>query len=294
MHARLLSGIALSAACLCGAQPVFDYRAHPDHDGEFEIRSDVVYGEGAVRSGAAVKELEADVFLPKGLDGFRKAAILFVHGGGFRTGSRRNYHEECRYFARKGFVTVAIDYRKRGDDPPIPPREPVNFAAYPYARAALVDTKTALRWLHARAADFGIDPERIFMHGTSAGAIAALGAAVTGARTFADDFPGRPIPPSNWPGSSFRTRGIVDVCGGLYGLVDSLDADDPPILVYHGTQDRTVSFRHALAIRDRCRDVGLPCEFHPIEGGGHCPPGPAANGKSLLQLTHEFILKRLD
>lgn len=285
-------GMLSGAGAPTGARPaLFDYRSHPERYGSFEIRKDVVYGTGAVRSGAASKDLRADVFLPKGMDSSMKAAIVFVHGGGFVYGSKRDYHEECIHFARKGFVTVTVQYRLRGDAPPIPPSGAEDKAAY--ARAAVVDVKAALRWVHARAGDFGIDTANIFLHGRSAGAIAALAAGVTEAGEFAADQPGRPIPSANLPGASARVAGIVDFCGGLYGMVGEVDAGDPPILIYHGTEDRDVPFAQALALRDRCLEVGLEHEFHPIEGAGHCPARPAANGKTLRTLTHEFILKHL-
>jgi acetyl esterase/lipase len=225
------------------------------------------------------------------MDGYRKAAILFVHGGGFRTGDKRAYRGECRYFARKGFATFTLNYRLSGDEPPLPAGEPVTVASY--LKPALVDTKAALRWVHAHAGGFGIDPDRIFISGTSAGAIAAMAAVVTTGEAYLSDLPGQTVPAANSPGASTAVRGIIDFCGGLYGLVDSIDAQDPPILIYHGTNDPKVPFVQATAVRDRCLAVGLPCEFYPIEGKGHCPSQPAGNGKSLRQLTHEFILKRM-
>jgi para-nitrobenzyl esterase len=275
-----------------GLPPLFDYAGNQDRRGDFETRKDLAYGIGAVRSGRDTLTLRLDAFLPIGMDGFRKAAILFVHGGGFESGDKRAYRDECKYFARKGFATFAINYRLRRDEPPLPAGEPVTIASY--ARPAFVDTKTALRWISARSPEFGIDPGRIFIAGTSAGAIAALAAGVTSGQAFRNDLPDRPVPAANSPEAPSSVSGIISFCGGLYGLVDSVDSQDPPILIYHGTEDRVVPFSEALAVRDRCRAVGLPCEFYPIEGKGHCPSGPAANGRTLSELTYAFILARLE
>jgi para-nitrobenzyl esterase len=281
------------ARCLSGAAlPLFDYQGNQDRKGDYETRKDIAYGVGAIRSGKDTLTLRLDAFLPEGMDGFSKAALLFVHGGGFQTGNKREYRDECRYFARKGFAAFTISYRLRRDEPPLPAGEAVTVASY--ARPAFVDTKTALRWIHTHAAEFGIDPERIFISGTSAGAIAALAAGVTSNQAFVSDVPDRPAPAANSPGASTAVRGIIDFCGGLYGMVDSIDAQDPAILIYHGTRDPKVPYAEALAVRDRCSSVGLPCEFYPIEGRGHCPSQPAENGKTLRQLTYEFILKRLN
>jgi acetyl esterase/lipase len=289
---RAEAGAAADPARGTGAPSLFDYAGNPGLNRDFETRKDLAYGIGAVRAGKDTLTLRLDAFLPLGLEGIRKAAIVFVHGGGFESGDKRAYRDDCRYFARKGFAAFSINYRLRRDEPPLPPGEPVTIASY--ARPAFVDTKAALRWVGAHAAEFGIDPERIFLAGTSAGAIAAMAAGVTGGEAFLGDLPGRAAPTANSPGASVAVRGIISFCGGLYGLVDSIDAGDPPILLYHGTEDRVVPFAEALAVRDRCRAVGLPCEFYPIEGKGHCPTRPAANGKTLRELTYAFILKRLE
>lgn len=292
LHSGRLRAEAEAAADPSRATPLFDYAGHPGRKWDFETRKDLAYGVGAIRSGRDTRTLRLDAFLPVGMDGFRKAAIVFVHGGGFESGDKRAYRDECRYFARKGFATFSIEYRLRRDEPPLPPGEPVTIASY--ARPAFVDTKAALRWVGAHAPEFGIDPDRIFLAGTSAGAIAALAAGVTGGAAFLGDLPGRPALAANTPGTPVAVRGIISFCGGLYGLADSIDSRDPPILLYHGTEDRVVPYAEALAVRDRCRAVGLPCEFYPIEGKGHCPSGPAANGKTLRELTYAFILKRLE
>lgn len=274
------------------SMPLFDYRAYPGLRTGVEIRMNRTYGSGAVQSGAATKDLRADLFLPQGLRGYRKAAIIFIHGGGFVYGNKRGYRDDCRYFAERGFVAMTINYRLRRDDPPYPPDERGKPASY--AQAAFVDTKTAVRWLHSHADELGIDTNNIFLDGTSAGAIASLAAGVTAPDVFATDLPGEPVPGANSPNASARVRGIIDFCGGLYGMVDSIDAGDPPILIFHGTEDRTVPFEQAMAIRERSEEVGLDHEFYPIEGAGHCPSRPAANGKDLHLLAYEFIMKRLD
>jgi acetyl esterase/lipase len=286
------SSTSASSASRPRLLPLFDYAGNQGRKGDFETRKDLAYGIGAVRSGRDTLTLRLDAFLPVGMDGFRKAAILFVHGGGFESGDKRAYRDECRWFARKGFATFSINYRLRRDEPPLPAGEPVTIASY--ARPAFVDTKTALRWIGAHSGEFGIDPDRIFIAGTSAGAIAALAAGVTTGQAFLNDLPDRPAPAANSPGAPAAVRGIISFCGGLYALVDSIGAQDPPILIYHGTGDRVVPFSEALAVRDRCRAVGLPCEFYPIEGKGHCPSQAAANGRTLRELTHAFILKRLE
>ena len=189
-------------------------------------------------------------------------------------------------FSSRGVVTFSMQYRLMGDQPPgelTPQGLPIN--------AAVVDAKTALRWIYAKANTYGIDTNNIFISGSSAGAITSLLAGATGDGLFQVDVEGTEIPATNSPGYSMDVKGIIDFCGGLYTMIDSLDSNDPPILIYHGTADNTVPFTLAKEIVERAKLVELEYEFYPIEGGGHCPGGAAENGKTLNQLSFAFLVK---
>jgi acetyl esterase/lipase len=103
-------------------------------------------------------ELVGDFYLPKGRD---KAPVLVaVHGGGWQVGSRQSYRYWGLFLARAGYAVFAIDYRlgKPG--------------MYP---AAVYDTKAAIQFVRAKAAEFNLDPDRIGLIGDSSGAhLAAL------------------------------------------------------------------------------------------------------------------------
>ncbi len=81
-------------------------------------------------------------------------AIVCVHGGAWRTGSRLSMLRHASVFAKAGYVVMSIDYR-------LAPRHP-----FP---AQIHDCKYAVRWLKANAADLGVDPDRIGAFGYSAG-----------------------------------------------------------------------------------------------------------------------------
>ncbi|MDX6355048.1 MAG: acetyl esterase [Streptomyces sp.] len=84
------------------------------------------------------------------------AGILDVHGGGFMLGDLDVSHAANVALARAvGAVVVAVDYRLAPEHP------------YP---AGLADCYAALSWFAAHAGEFGVDPERIAIHGGSAGA----------------------------------------------------------------------------------------------------------------------------
>jgi acetyl esterase/lipase len=83
-------------------------------------------------------------------------AVLDVHGGGFVLGDVAGNHAPNVSIARRvGAVVVSVEYRLAPEHP------------FP---AGLDDCYAALCWLADHAADFGVDPTRIALHGASAGA----------------------------------------------------------------------------------------------------------------------------
>lgn len=97
-----------------------------------------------------------DLYLPQG-EVTGAPVFLFLHGGGFREGDRAQYGAVAEPFVRNGIITAVASYRLT----------PEGFH-YPDQSN---DTKAAIRWLHGRVADFGGDPERLYVGGHSAGAI---------------------------------------------------------------------------------------------------------------------------
>jgi len=121
--------------------------------GSVQTKKDVEY---AVHDGVSLK---GDIYQPTA--GVGHPAIIFVHGGGFRGGSKNGYGNGWGpYLAGRGIVVFAIDYRL------YTPTQP----SYPQA---LLDCKAAVQYLRGNAAALGIDPERIGIGGDSAGATLA-------------------------------------------------------------------------------------------------------------------------
>jgi acetyl esterase/lipase len=115
-----------------------------------EVTRDIAYG-GHPRQ-------RFDLFLPP--RGRRTgAALVFVHGGAFIEGHRNRtdeiYSNVLYYFARHGVVGINAGYRLADDTP------------YP---GASLDVASVVEWLRGRAAEFAVDPARLFLMGHSAGA----------------------------------------------------------------------------------------------------------------------------
>lgn len=142
------------------------------------ITSNVVYGSAPFlnapyvdESSTTTQNLVMDIFQPQGDVLNNRPAIIFAHGGGFLTGSRNvdDMVAFCDTFARKGYVTVTIDYRQGV--------EVIDNSNLHYTRAAyrgLQDGRTAVRFLRANAATYGIDPDKIYFGGNSAGSFIGL------------------------------------------------------------------------------------------------------------------------
>jgi PelA/Pel-15E family pectate lyase len=99
-------------------------------------------------------ELYLDIFTPQKEPRLRPA-VVFVHGGAWRTGHRTHHNETASYLATQNFVGVTIDYRLSRE------------ALYP---AALHDISDAIEWLRKHHTKYGIDPNKIVISGSSSGA----------------------------------------------------------------------------------------------------------------------------
>ncbi len=121
--------------------------AGPVQDG-VDVRTEMVTG----RHGGP--DLEAVLYEPHGRRR-PSAALLWIHGGGYIVGNPLQGNELCsRIAAELDVLVLSPDYRLAPEN------------RFP---AALDDCMSALRSLHARAGELGIDPARIAVGGDSAG-----------------------------------------------------------------------------------------------------------------------------
>ena len=95
-----------------------------------------------------------DIVRPSAASGEKRPAVLLVHGGGFRRGTRHSQLPVAIKLAERGYVAAAVSYR-------LSPRH-----QFP---APVEDVKAAVRFLRANAGRFNIDPDRIGAMGGSAG-----------------------------------------------------------------------------------------------------------------------------
>ena len=68
-----------------------------------------------------------------------------------------------------------------------------------------------------------------------------------------------------------------------------MEADEPPLIIIHGTRDPVVPFTEAEKLRDRAVEVELPHVFHPLEGIGHAPRMPV----ELMAVVAPFFYEQM-
>lgn len=232
--------------------------------------------EHDVRFGAAGGvDLKLDIYRPDGAS--KRAAILFYHGGSWRGGSKDGMRDIAAAMAGHGFVGLPAQYRLVGQSP------------YP---AQINDVKTAIRWTRAHADELGIDPDRIILWGSSAGAHLAL---LAGGTQNDPRFDG----PDEYKGASSSIAAVIAVhpATGFYLgqrtarlttpannlLGDEHTAEEalaaspityankafPPTLLLHGTQDKRVHHAASQAMHDALREVHAIVDLHLFHGHNH-------------------------
>lgn len=237
----------------------------------------VVYGIAPDQDGNLV-ELKLDVYEPTGDTASKRPAIVWVHGGGFSGGTRTSPEivDEATAFARRGYVNVSISYRLMPGG---------CSAAGPTASCltAIVnaqhDAQAAVRFLRKHAAAYRVDPTRIAIGGTSAGAITALNVG------YNSDDPGT----SGNAGYSSAVGAAVSLSGARLG--GSASPGDAPALLFHGTADPLVPYQWAVNTVNDAHAAGLAAYLTTFQGEGHVP---YQHRDQIIGETSNFLYWELD
>lgn len=210
----------------------------------------IPYGKN-INSAGKEQTLTMDIYYPKNaVEGKVYPMVMLMHGGGFLTGSKENMAGPCKQLADSGFVAVTINYRKGWNiESRLGGCEGVDLTSLMLANyRALQDAHAAMRFLRANAPKHKIDPEWMFIGGSSAGAVTALNVVYLN-QQFADqkfaaaiNSLGKLDRGSNKYTDEFKVKGICSMWGALpdSGLVSRQTA--VPSIFYHGTADTTVPY----------------------------------------------------
>jgi acetyl esterase/lipase len=223
--------------------------------------------------------LDLDLYLPEKPAAAPLPLVVWVHGGGWKSGSRHTC--PLIWLAAEGFAVASLDVRL------------LDAAGWP---AQLEDPRAAVRWLRGNAAAHGLDPGRIAIAGASSGGhVAALVGTVTaptGETTSSRvqaviDFYGPAdllTMPPNLPGPGRTDADLARANGArlLGGIVRDrpalaraasalyqVSSDDPPFLILHGDADPQVPPDQSRRLHAALRAAGVDSTLIELPGAGH-------------------------
>jgi acetyl esterase/lipase len=260
--AALAPVVALLAGCTV-ARPPGDspLRYRDEVFGSVTVTRDLAYGSAAGASGQPVS-LGLDLYTPTGdATTTARPAVIWIHGGGFSAGTKSasDVVQLATTFAKRGYVAASIDYRLLA-----PPG--CGGTGTPSSQCAVAaveaehDAQAAVRWLRAHAAQYRIDPDRIAVGGTSAGAVTSILVATDAGNSGSSGNPGYPS----------RVGGAVSISGGL-PINSTIDSGDAPVLFFHGDTDRVVPISWSAQNAGALLDAGVLAVWEPLAGAGHVP-----------------------
>jgi acetyl esterase/lipase len=209
---------------------------------------------------------------------YNRASIIFVHGGGFSGGQRDDETTKnfCNQLAGYGYVVASVSYRltRKGQ----PGGFGCNCAATDKINTfnmAVEDVQDASFFLIQNREQFGIDPQKMILAGSSAGAETVLNTAY--------------LPPMCYGLDSgpVSYAGVIAFAGAIPDTVAIYDESAIPSLLFHGTDDNLVPYATAphhycqpddpgyiilhgsKTIAEKLNELEVVCWLHTTCGGGH-------------------------
>ena len=261
---------------------------------EVQVTSDVPYGENLKFDGTN-QVLSCDIYEPVGDNVSNRAAVIVAHGGFFLSGSKTgpDVVPICQRLAKMGYVAISIQYRL-GINVTADLAGPMTEAVM----RGVQDGKAAVRFLRKTVAvdgnPYNIDPNEIYIAGSSAGGYIALHMAYLDEMAELPAFVNTSNPglagelegESGNPGYPSDVKAIVNICGAI-GDTAWIQPGDEPALLFHGTNDQTVPYGSAMqyafgiapvlevdgsaSINEKMNQVGLEHCFEIYEGLDHVP-----------------------
>jgi acetyl esterase/lipase len=232
--------------------------------------------------------------------------VVWVHGGAWRAGSKDSMPLES--LVKRGYAIASVDYRL----------SPV--AKFP---AQVHDCKAAIRFLRAKAKQYGYDASKIGIAGSSAGGHLVAEIGVTNGHPKLEGTIGEHLAqssavqaivdyygPTNFltilkqstpHGLSVRVPALQLLLGSqpdenvalakLASPVFHVDRNDPPLLMIHGDYDPQVPINQSHELHGRYKELGLSARLEVIYGGAH--GGREFYDQARIDLVDQFLTKHL-
>ena len=238
----------------------------------------VITAHDVVYSKVGETELKLDLVRPAEGDG-PFPAVLVIHGGGWRGGSKDSNRPILSQFAKRGYVAISPQYR---------------FCPKATFPAQVHDVKAAVRWLRSNAKEYKVDVEHIGAMGFSAGGHLSLMLGLTGpddglegevtadapssrVQAVVNFFGPTDLAAADIPDSSKLL--VKDFIGGTAderpevaskaSPITFVSKDDPPILTLQGTKDALVPYTQAIKLTDALTNAGVAGRVELLIGAGH-------------------------
>lgn len=222
--------------------------------------------ETCVYKRVGTNELKLVIIKPAGWQAKdRDPAILLFHGGGWVWGTPGIMGSQGNYFARRGMVSVLVQYRLLDKNAKAPPT------------VCVADAKSALRWVRAHAGELGVDVNRIAAGGGSAGGhLAAFLGLMNGLDDPLDD-----LTVSAKANALVLWNPVFDNSPGQWGheLVgdrykefspaQNITSNAPPTIIFLGTEDKLIPVKTVKTFQANMQAAGVRCETFFYEGQGH-------------------------
>jgi predicted esterase len=234
------------------------------------VTRNVTYGS-AVNLENQTITLLLDMYQPTGDTVTSRPAIVWVHGGSFCCGSKTSAElvDEATTFSKMGYLNVSIDYRLES------PGCSGSFSNCVAAiQEAASDAQAAVRFLRTNAATYGIDPNRIAIGGSSAGAITALNVGYSSSED-----------------PSANVQAAVSLSGAQL-VVGTISPGDAPALDFHCTTDPLVQYQWAVNTINAAKAQGLEAFLESWNETCHVPY--AEHRQQIVDQSRNFLWWKMD
>jgi acetyl esterase/lipase len=225
------------------------------------------HSQGVTHDIAYTAGQAADLYTPAGPGPF--PAIVYIHGGSWRSGNKSDFRKLAADLAQKGYLGFSIDYDL----------SPHSFPT------SWLQAQAAIRFLRAHASKYHLNPDQIVVAGTSAGGeLAALIAlAPDGPQSAQNGLQATPV------AGAIVLNGVFDLSSDAHVItrylgancadipptcrdaspIQHLHSGAPPFFVGHGTADHTVPYSEATSFIAALKQAGIPVAPYVAENGPH-------------------------
>ncbi len=276
------------------------------------------FSNSVVKKGLTNHPLYMDLYFPKGDTLKKRPLLVYVHGGAFLFGDKENNLQKTITgdLVKKGFVVASVNYRLGSTL--------LGFNAIEQSiYRGVQDVRAALRYIVHHSQHYNIDPDHIYLAGSSAGGIISLTTTfMTDENSFDCANPrflqkglGKLDESGNKLKNSFKISGLISLWGAMTDLSLLKDSKPVPVLLFHGTDDKIVPYDYGLPFKDAMGNIihnfissswglygskslyekmlsyNFPVRYIEFKGFGHEPQVASSGG---YNENMDIIMKEID